>query len=230
MLTPLDYNYITSSDRGDTDVSLLLSPQYMYLLFLLVNNLYETRNVSFTNKPDEDTLEAWLTELLDKLMTDEAADMWNVGDYKDISHDVIPDKWLLCEGQSLLRDDYPDLFDLIGTTYGSADGTHFNIPDFRMRSPMGAGALGGNAELYGTYDIGFVAGDIKNIILIENMPAHSHQLESTTTGSNLTNLIWSAAFGGNTPAPYTTYPVGGDVPFSVLHPVAIVNRIIKVLP
>lgn len=44
-----------------------------------------------------------------------------------------PTGWLLCDGSSVLRATYPDLFTAIGTAYGTADGTHFNIPDFRGR-------------------------------------------------------------------------------------------------
>lgn len=51
-----------------------------------------------------------------------------------------PDGWLLCNGASLLRASYPDLFDIIGTAYGSADGTHFTLPDMRGRMPFGSGA------------------------------------------------------------------------------------------
>jgi len=48
--------------------------------------------------------------------------------------------WLLCDGASYLRTGtYASLFGAISTTYGSADGTHFNVPDFRGRSPMGVG-------------------------------------------------------------------------------------------
>jgi len=41
----------------------------------------------------------------------------------------IPDDFLICDGASLLRSEYPDLFKSIGTTFGSVDGQHFNIPD-----------------------------------------------------------------------------------------------------
>lgn len=56
-----------------------------------------------------------------------------------------PTGWLLCYGQSLLRADYPNLFTAIGTTYGAADGTHFNVPDLRGRSPIGKDDMGGSA-------------------------------------------------------------------------------------
>ena len=45
--------------------------------------------------------------------------------------------WLLENGQSLLRADYPDLYNLITTTYGFVDATHFNLPDKRGRLPVG---------------------------------------------------------------------------------------------
>ena len=42
-----------------------------------------------------------------------------------------PDDYLLCDGSSLLRASYASLFTAIGTAYGTADGTHFNVPDLR---------------------------------------------------------------------------------------------------
>lgn len=56
-----------------------------------------------------------------------------------------PSGWLLCFGQSLLRSDYPELFAKISTTYGAADGTHFNVPDLRGRVPACKDDMGGSA-------------------------------------------------------------------------------------
>jgi microcystin-dependent protein len=50
----------------------------------------------------------------------------------------IPSGYLLCDGSSLLRTSYSALFSAIGVIYGSADGTHFNLPDFRDRMLIGA--------------------------------------------------------------------------------------------
>jgi microcystin-dependent protein len=46
---------------------------------------------------------------------------------------VAPDWWALMQGQSVLRTDpiYAPLFGVIGTTFGSVDSTHFNLPDGR---------------------------------------------------------------------------------------------------
>lgn len=56
-----------------------------------------------------------------------------------------PAGYLLCFGQSLLRADYAALFTAIGTTYGAADGTHFNLPDLRGRSVAGKDDMGGSS-------------------------------------------------------------------------------------
>lgn len=49
----------------------------------------------------------------------------------------LPADWLACDGASLLRSGYPDLFAVLGTAYGAADGTHFSLPDYRGRVPVG---------------------------------------------------------------------------------------------
>lgn len=70
-----------------------------------------------------------------------------------------PTGWLLCDGTSYLRATYADLHTAIGTVFGTADGTHFNVPDFRGCAPIGVGtgtaltarALGaGNVSAGGT--------------------------------------------------------------------------------
>lgn len=45
--------------------------------------------------------------------------------------------WMLCQGQSLLRSAYPRLFAAIGTAYGAADSTHFNVPNLKGRTLVG---------------------------------------------------------------------------------------------
>lgn len=52
----------------------------------------------------------------------------------------IPSGYLLCDGASYLRADYPDLFAIIGTTFGAVDGTHFNVPNLKGRMVVGLDA------------------------------------------------------------------------------------------
>ncbi len=55
-----------------------------------------------------------------------------------------PTGYLLCDGTSYLRATYPILFTAIGTAYGTADGTHFNVPDMRGMFPRGTDNGAGN--------------------------------------------------------------------------------------
>lgn len=56
---------------------------------------------------------------------------------------TVPEGWLPCEGQSLLRTDYGQLFDVLSTTWGAVDATHFTLPDLRGRTLMHPDALAG---------------------------------------------------------------------------------------
>jgi len=58
---------------------------------------------------------------------------------------TIPTGWLTCHGQSLSRSVYAELFAVIGTQYGSASGTTFNLPDLRGRVVAGRDNMGGTA-------------------------------------------------------------------------------------
>ena len=51
----------------------------------------------------------------------------------------IPHGYLWCNGESLLRANYRELFAAIGVAYGSADADHFTLPDFRGVFPKGHG-------------------------------------------------------------------------------------------
>lgn len=55
-----------------------------------------------------------------------------------------PSNWLLCDGTSYLRATYPALFTAIGTAFGAADGTHFNVPDLRGLFARGVDGGAGN--------------------------------------------------------------------------------------
>lgn len=60
-----------------------------------------------------------------------------------------PTGWLLCNGDAVSRTTYAALFAVIGTTFGTGDGsTTFNVPDFRGRVP--AGVDGANFTSIGT--------------------------------------------------------------------------------
>lgn len=61
--------------------------------------------------------------------------------------------WLLCNGQAVSRTTYAALFALIGTAFGTGDGsTTFNLPDYRDRMPIGANTIAAIAGTGGSKD------------------------------------------------------------------------------
>jgi microcystin-dependent protein len=54
------------------------------------------------------------------------------GEVKMFAGSSAPEGYLLCQGQAISRTTYASLFTILGTTYGSGDGsTTFNLPDYR---------------------------------------------------------------------------------------------------
>lgn len=63
-----------------------------------------------------------------------------VGSISAFGGSAAPSGWLLCQGQAVSRTTYAELFSVIGTAFGSGDGsTTFNIPDLRGEFLRGAG-------------------------------------------------------------------------------------------
>lgn len=50
-----------------------------------------------------------------------------------------PKGWKICDGSMLLISEYPELYRVIGNTYGGDGKTNFSIPDLRGRVAVGAG-------------------------------------------------------------------------------------------
>lgn len=83
--------------------------------------------------------------------------------------------WLECDGTAVSRTTFSGLFASISTTFGIGDGaTTFNIPDFRGRSPIGAGTGAGlTARVKGTN-----YGAEGHSAVEANIPLHDHDLTS----------------------------------------------------
>lgn len=64
----------------------------------------------------------------------------NVGDIKASVLSATHNDWLLCDGRTVSRTDYPVLFSIIGENFGAGDGsTTFNLPDYRGKFLRGLG-------------------------------------------------------------------------------------------
>lgn len=88
-----------------------------------------------------------------------------------------PENWAICDGRSLLIQNYVALYSLIGVIYGGDARTTFNLPDLRGRVPVGQGQ--GTALTMRTLGQSF---GTEAVALTEaQLPAHQHQLLALST-------------------------------------------------
>lgn len=104
-----------------------------------------------------------------------------IGTIVDYAAAVAPAQWLLCFGQNVSRTTYASLFAIIGTTFGSGDGTTFGIPDLRGRTTFGKDDMGGSTSsrlttaFFGSDPtlVGNGGGTQSKQILTANLPAYT---------------------------------------------------------
>lgn len=81
---------------------------------------------------------------------------------------VAPSGWALCHGGTIPKSDYPELFALVGYTYGG-EGAVFGVPDMRTRVPVGYDVRNEPFNVLGA------KGGVKEVTLTGmQMPSHSH--------------------------------------------------------
>ena len=118
-----------------------------------------------------------------------------------------PAGWLLCFGQSILRATYATLFTAIGTTYGTASGTTFNLPDMRGRVAAGQDDMGGTSADRLTTPIN---GDTLGAAAGNETSSHTHGFVTSGSGAQ--------GVGNETIQAAST---------SIVQPTIILNYIIK---
>jgi microcystin-dependent protein len=80
-----------------------------------------------------------------------------------------PTGFLICNGQAVSRATYAALFVVLGTVFGSGDGsTTFNLPDYSDRMPVGAGSI--------------YSANSKGGSAVSALPSHTHTATVTDPG------------------------------------------------
>jgi len=195
-----------------------------------------------------------------------ATDKWHVHDY--YPNDVYPGDikysgqqadhgaWLLCNGRTLDRTIYSNLWTAIGAFYGTPSGTTFNIPDLRGRVAVGkddmGGASVGKVTTAGSGIDGLTlgaSGGWEKITLDDTqIPGHTHPINDPKHLHNvfqnaLSSLtpplnIGAGSSQGNSVIPTNTDPsftgitiqdnTGGDQPHNNMPPSIILNAFIHI--
>jgi microcystin-dependent protein len=103
-----------------------------------------------------------------------------VGDMKYSARTCDYKGWLICDGRSMKREDYHELFQVIGTTYGSVSALTFNLPDCRGRV-LGASGQGTNLT---SRAMGASIGEETHTMLVSELVSHTHTGTTDTAGDH----------------------------------------------
>lgn len=143
-----------------------------------------------------------------------------------------PPGWLLCDGSTLPKADYPRLVKVLGPKYAGA-GDSFTLPDLRGRTLIGAAS---------GYPLGSIGGEATHLLSAAEMPAHTHRLSvngrahsyawgadgnvgtdaTAFTGSSTGNRLYTWQGGWN-----STIGAGGSRPHNNMQPYAAINWIVR---
>jgi len=92
-----------------------------------------------------------------------------------------PSGWLKCDGSAVSRTTYSTLFAVIGTSFGTGDGsTTFNLPDLQGRTVIGSGS--GSGLTSRTLAASGGAETDSHTLTLDEIPAHTHTYRSNESG------------------------------------------------
>ncbi|MEY9465822.1 microcystin-dependent protein [Bradyrhizobium ottawaense] len=167
--------------------------------------------------------------------------------------------FVLAYGQAISRSTYAALFSLVGTTYGSGDGTTtFNVPDLRGRVIAGKDDMGGSSanRLTAADDglngdtLGATGGGETQSLVTANLPAYTpsgtvsvaqaffwynQTSVQANAGINVTTSINTSGSGtavtlGAQSAPFTGTAQGGtSAAFGIVQPTIILNFLMRII-
>jgi microcystin-dependent protein len=160
-----------------------------------------------------------------------------------------PDGWLFCKGQDLLKADYPELYEVLGITYGTpSDGDYFRLPNFAGKVPVGVNYNYGSGLLDDSdlteRGLGEAEGEENHELSIAEMPQHDHgvtdsghthtytvqngtQTSSAGVGATSAEEGTTTTTTGSSTTGITIQSRGGGVPHNNMQPYLVVHYIIK---
>jgi len=154
-----------------------------------------------------------------------------VGEIRIFAGNFAPEGWAFCAGQLLAISQYPQLYQLIGTTYGGDGSQTFALPDLRSRVPVHVGT---------GFVLGQPAGTETVTLTTQQIPGHSHVPNCNSANGNNGNPTMNVWAGTSTTAaiPYSAGPpaiafagnaiglTGGSQPHDNMLPYQAINFIL----
>lgn len=103
------------------------------------------------------------------------------GEIHAFARSSAPAGYLLCNGASKSKNDFPELFSAIGYTFGGS-GDNFKLPDLRGRTLLGVNS---------SHALGSTGGSEKKTIQISNLPSHSHTQGKVEYTDHTMHGLWA---------------------------------------
>lgn len=225
-----DYRYPVPTESIFDDVD-----QYVPILLAAIDDYMDYPNVWPEGEEEAalgymEDVKAWIQELSNTMFTPIGAVIMYVG------YDV-PEGWLVCNGDTYLKSEYPELYQVLGSNFDKPQGEptdFFSTPNLSERSPFGHGVA--------PYDvIGQGFGALTHTLTTAEMPVHDHStqphrhqvhkrdnpggfsiyLPASSNSDVANNAAWTEM------ATVDVDPSGGGGAHNNLHPVTVVNFIVR---
>lgn len=222
------FTYETDYDLGDFVTIVTDRDEYQDLQIQRITEVYERGNIRVIPEfgKTQRTIGQAVNAVSKKIGSLEAkisASLGTpVGTIIMTAADEAPFGWLLCLGQELSREEYADLFSVIGTAYGVGDGTTtFNIPDLKGRVVVG---YEGSQAAFDT--MGKKGGTTTHTLTTDEMPAHTHGQKVVNSGTAGTAGTQGAS-SADSATVGVTGSVGGGQAHNNLQPYIVLNYMIR---
>lgn len=205
--------------------------------------------------PNASVTWAWLVQIWDQTAVDNWTDIWSTGAYNVVTPSTLnnkvfqtsslinswiiwegkiwftntaPTNWLICDWSAISRTTYAWLFSIIGTIYGSWDGsTTFNIPNLKWKIPVWYNAS--ETEFDTLWKTGW---EKTHILTVNEIPQHTHSFNV----NGIPNwwqywITWNVGISNNIVGATFTTDWGNwwQLAHNNLQPYITMNYIIKVL-
>lgn len=110
----------------------------------------------------------------------------HTGDYKMSAQSNDFDGWLVCDGRSVSRSNYKELYDVVGTSFGTpANSNIFVLPDLRGKV---FGSVGQGSNLTNR-TLGGLVGEEAHVLTSSEMPSHTHSATAAAAGTHTHNIL-----------------------------------------
>lgn len=155
------------------------------------------------------TLSARETSWLVKEMLNGISSLdWLLGVPVPVYTTLIPDNLIVANGQTVQRDDFPDLWEITPVSMRTA--TTLTVPDLREKFILASGDSVANNS---------AGGEAEHTLTVDEIPSHSHGFTQYTFGVDIESVGVPDPTGvGNPRIPENTQSTGGGMPHNNMPP------------